>query len=405
MESTAISVIQHSTSINNAFISTVDHLPCDVIRSLWLIQSCNIESDSIKSQLNNLIKRIQSNPKGCKSNCDTLNRIVNYKLDIKRFDRESLQESRAIYNQLLIHKTTLMEELGQLEAISAAGVNKTSESIIDAGGDSATGGSGYIEIDAAQKLRSRLLEHYKENPLKSQLEAIKEQERMKILEQEEAEILKKKMQKIQKLGNISKLQKNKRPVVAGGKLKLVLKIPNKEKSETRGRPRKYPVEITGQMVGGVKVVPKLLKIDMQLAVKEFEATATVPTTATIVVPASVSNSTSSTNKKSSKKKAKVVVVDQPIEEDYMKEEPVPEEVIEEKYCFCKQGSFGNMIGCDNESACPNGDWFHYKCVGLLNKVEAMKYSTGKVKWYCSDSCKQIHEEKLKRKLKKKKRRW
>ena len=36
--------------------------------------------------------------------------------------------------------------------------------------------------------------------------------------------------------------------------------------------------------------------------------------------------------------------------------------------FCKQPSFGNMISCDNESSCPNGEWFHYKCVGILNRV-------------------------------------
>ena len=36
-----------------------------------------------------------------------------------------------------------------------------------------------------------------------------------------------------------------------------------------------------------------------------------------------------------------------------------------------------MISCDNESSCPNGEWFHYKCVGILNRVVALKYTTGK----------------------------
>ena len=63
----------------------------------------------------------------------------------------------------------------------------------------------------------------------------------------------------------------------------------------------------------------------------------------------------------------------------LKEEPEKEEEQEDTtlYCFCKQPSFGNMISCDNESSCPNGEWFHYKCVGILNRVVALKYTTGK----------------------------
>ncbi|KAI3631532.1 hypothetical protein MIR68_010415 [Amoeboaphelidium protococcarum] len=33
------------------------------------------------------------------------------------------------------------------------------------------------------------------------------------------------------------------------------------------------------------------------------------------------------------------------------------------YCICQQGSFGDMIECDNAGNCPYG-WFHYECVGL-----------------------------------------
>ena len=48
-----------------------------------------------------------------------------------------------------------------------------------------------------------------------------------------------------------------------------------------------------------------------------------------------------------------------------------------------------MISCDNESSCPNGEWFHYKCVGILNRVVALKYTTGKESWYCSENCKSM----------------
>lgn len=53
---------------------------------------------------------------------------------------------------------------------------------------------------------------------------------------------------------------------------------------------------------------------------------------------------------------------------------LPASVIEEEtvYCFCRLGSFGNMIGCDNEE-CPI-EWFHYSCVGLTEPPRGS--------WYC-----------------------
>ena len=42
------------------------------------------------------------------------------------------------------------------------------------------------------------------------------------------------------------------------------------------------------------------------------------------------------------------------------------------YCFCRLGSFGDMVGCDAID-CPI-EWFHYSCVGL---TEPPKGS-----WYC-----------------------
>lgn len=58
---------------------------------------------------------------------------------------------------------------------------------------------------------------------------------------------------------------------------------------------------------------------------------------------------------------------------------------QELYCFCRQESFGDMIACDNDK-CPNGEWFHYRCVGLRNRVEALKFTTGKQAWFCLDKC-------------------
>lgn len=44
------------------------------------------------------------------------------------------------------------------------------------------------------------------------------------------------------------------------------------------------------------------------------------------------------------------------------------------YCTCRQVSFGEMVGCDND-AC-RYEWFHYACVGLKRPPKG--------KWYCAD---------------------
>ncbi|KAF5383990.1 hypothetical protein D9757_006958 [Collybiopsis confluens] len=52
-----------------------------------------------------------------------------------------------------------------------------------------------------------------------------------------------------------------------------------------------------------------------------------------------------------------------------------EDADDKLYCFCQKPSAGDMIGCDNEDACPY-EWFHLECVGI---TEAPPDST---KWYC-----------------------
>lgn len=56
---------------------------------------------------------------------------------------------------------------------------------------------------------------------------------------------------------------------------------------------------------------------------------------------------------------------------------LPTSTIEEEavYCFCRLGSFGDMVGCDALD-CPI-EWFHYACVGLTEPPRGS--------WYCQ-SC-------------------
>lgn len=57
-----------------------------------------------------------------------------------------------------------------------------------------------------------------------------------------------------------------------------------------------------------------------------------------------------------------------------------EEETNDVYCFCRQVSFGEMIGCDNDNC--KIQWFHMQCVGLD--------SPPKGTWYCDDCKKQFN---------------
>ncbi|VDD92256.1 unnamed protein product [Enterobius vermicularis] len=50
------------------------------------------------------------------------------------------------------------------------------------------------------------------------------------------------------------------------------------------------------------------------------------------------------------------------------------------YCWCRQKSFGSMVGCDN-NGCPY-EWFHYDCVKLTQPPKGKWYCP-----YCSDAMK------------------
>ncbi|CAD0088508.1 unnamed protein product [Aureobasidium vineae] len=76
---------------------------------------------------------------------------------------------------------------------------------------------------------------------------------------------------------------------------------------------------------------------------------------------------------------------------------------EPKYCYCGQGSFGEMIACDNDD-CPM-EWFHLGCTGLravpgdngkYNDLSLSMQSLTQitVKWFC-DVCKEPKGKKAK----------
>jgi hypothetical protein len=76
---------------------------------------------------------------------------------------------------------------------------------------------------------------------------------------------------------------------------------------------------------------------------------------------------------------------------------------EPKYCYCGQGSFGEMIACDNDD-CPM-EWFHLGCTGLRavpgdngecddSSLVMALLTLSTVKWFC-DVCKEPKGKKAK----------
>lgn len=302
-------VVLNSGSLYSTYISTVDHLPCDIVRSLWLVQSCNLGVEKEEEKIRQLVSDHGNNTQTVAAR-----QYYQLRSKIMSLSREAAEEMNALCGQLRSHESMLKDEILHLERVAEAPATKDESS--------------------TQRLRAQLEEHYRNNPLPAQTEAI---------------------------------ENDKKKLKSSG-LKLILKLSKHEEPRLirkRGRPRKDDIlgsQRAASMTSGLKVPPR-------------------PTRITI------------------KKPKPVIQTHSP--EPQPEPSPMPAPMPEEVFCFCKQPSFGDMIACDNES-CSNGEWFHYKCVGLLNRVEALKYTTQK--WYCSNECRQAGQARLERKKKIKKRR-
>ena len=54
----------------------------------------------------------------------------------------------------------------------------------------------------------------------------------------------------------------------------------------------------------------------------------------------------------------------------------------DKYCYCKQGEHGKMVGCDNDSS--SYQWFNLECLNLKNLPTSSK-------WHCPD-CRKLSQK-------------
>ena len=103
-------IVNTVVNANNAFISSLDHLPCEIIRSLWLIQSLNLKNERIKKDLDLLLKQ-----KGKGNGQQLESRFQNLKMLMLRYSREIVAESAGLSQTIKDHLKFLDNDLRILQ--------------------------------------------------------------------------------------------------------------------------------------------------------------------------------------------------------------------------------------------------------------------------------------------------
>lgn len=146
-------IVQNSSSLYSTYISTVDHLPCDIVRSLWVVQTCNLALDKEKQYLHQLLQK--HNLVG--GSYSVAGEYYKKQRLILRWHDEAVAELVSLCNQLAAHEKMVKDEIAQLQAVADTPVAK--------------------DADMLELLRQQLSDHYRDNPLSSQVEALNQHER------------------------------------------------------------------------------------------------------------------------------------------------------------------------------------------------------------------------------------
>lgn len=101
--------------VRSSFVSVVDHLPSDVIRKLWLIQTLNINYESLKDELDILLKQIKQNESSKEIYLQRVSKINSIANELKRIRQESFEEAKSISSTIKITKLNLLNQYSQLQ--------------------------------------------------------------------------------------------------------------------------------------------------------------------------------------------------------------------------------------------------------------------------------------------------
>lgn len=91
-------IVNTVVNANNAFISSLDHLPCEIIRSLWLIQSLNLKNERLKKELDSLLQEHKAD-----SQHQLESKFLRLKMLITRYSNEVVAESNKLNQTIEDH--------------------------------------------------------------------------------------------------------------------------------------------------------------------------------------------------------------------------------------------------------------------------------------------------------------
>lgn len=333
------------------------------MRSLWLVQSCNVAADAERQKLHDFLEQYQYNQIHRQPNKQEIFQFYRtLREKIERLNREALAELESLDTQMRSHQTMLRRGVESLE--------KAAQTI-----------SLPDQRTKCEELKKQLDDHYRENPLTSQVEALQE----RVLKGLQNVIIKHVPGRPSGVKIILKLLRSQTKHEGASSIRSIAK------DSTQKAKRSLPGARATKSAGVVTRTQTFEPREQPTDVKRSRGRP--PKLPLPAQPSRGQKRPVQSQEEKRKPKLKETPVEAPITETTNKDVGSPE-----LYCFCHQPSFGDMIACDF-AKCRNGEWFHYKCVGLLNRAEVSKLKAKK--WFCSETCKNGAE---KQKPKKKKRR-
>lgn len=402
-------------SVYSTYIGTVDHLPCDIVRSLWLVQSCNYAVANERERLHELFLRYAT------ASREELTRVyAEGKARIMRLLQEAEAEARALCGRLAAHEQMLVAQLEPHAEEATAAAN--------------------------EELREKLVEYYKHE--KPRLNIVLKLPKRVLAEPKlrkprvgEAKAVARPTRGVERgsgesRGRVLRSHATEAPqtepkdasvptdAILGDKLSVPVDklsvpvdkhVPKKRASRVARKDNPKVVEILRAMVpraelpkrglapvarprtrlAPVEAPPEPVSVEGR-RLRQRPSRSQEPPMASEPKGTSSSKESHVKNPKARvtkpqrvqpQKRAQSQTRGQPQKraltqkkELSLKDSAAPLQPLEPLFCFCKQPSSGSMIACDNRR-CPNGTWFHYKCVGLTRaKAEKLR------RWWCLARC-------------------
>ncbi|ODV97568.1 hypothetical protein PACTADRAFT_140018 [Pachysolen tannophilus NRRL Y-2460] len=347
LESTMVTTVMN---VSNSFISSLDHLPCDVVRSLWLIQSLNLSINQKFNDLNMLVGTC-SGSKLQAPNVAVLSQISYLRESINRLKLEVSAECKHLLSKLNAHKNYLVNDtitMNEIVRLRKENLNKN-------------------DMESFKKFKINFLKKIGHNDVESEL----------------------KMQKSGKIGRAQQEVINKNLIASDSASMGSLK---KNQVKTFDKKNVYPIKLK---LKSSALLSSQKKISSRPAIKLKIRTNNTPPPPPPPPPAQQPQQQQQQQQQQQKKQAPLAAlptgrstIQQSIPDA---QQPNLFEDTGPKYCYCRTGDSGKMIACDNPKC--KIEWFHYKCLGFKTNEKVPDT------WYCKP-CTELMEKKKNKNKKK-----